>query len=1025
MAVDISKQGTKGGDGKYLSSNLQGVREEKGIVIGIVKANVHGAHMGVLQVFVPGYSTNPNDKSQWRTVRYCTPYYSRVNSQGPNDDFLSTKVSSGILTPPPDLGTKVLCFFPEGKNAEGFYFAGIPDTFMLQSVPESTRNANNEPAGEFNDNESGTKPARRVNNFKRERRSTDFYTLGYTVSQGLDRDTVRGIGDSSYMRESPSELLGIVSKGRRVAEDGSDFTIKYNSQLKDKNTADKRILDGLLGPFARRKGHSITLDDGNIDGDSNQIRLRTSTGHQILLNDSEGIVYVGNANGSAWIELTSGGTMDVYAQDSINFRSKNIQFHADDNIKFHSKGYTQIVSEAQLALESKSVFTMYSDQELGINAKAGFHLNSGGNITATSKGSSFYNAGSNIAVSSGALVLLQGPKPSAKVAKKIKTSKRADVSWDSGAGQWTSEPAVLDTTVDRIVTHEPFAAHAVANQSAGFTGGLAGGSGKITGGFSILSTPIQMGGALGEFGGITSTFADAGFGTDALGEFGGIASQVTDALPVDIAAVTDALPVDISAVTSALPAEVTNITSSIPGADIQQSFGNVLQGADINKIVGDASGSFSTAFSQMQDQLPDALADFQKQVPGIQDKLGSILDTPALQNFPVTDMIKQVDTGFAVGVLDNVDTQALNAAVVKAAGSFNDPAFVDSVTKSIGKFGANVEQLKAQGYVRPEAVFNDQMSDPALWTGKGGATSLTNFLGNASLQESVQQAVTAVDYQDLVNRGAILASDGQEQIMSMLTASNMSSPEIAAKVRQGFDQIEGTLKNTTNIPEGEEIAAKVKEHLQIGAAAAKRATQVKDAKLQGVYGPGFGPADPSSATASQSAVTTLDKNVSQLQESLTSDPAKLGPAQRQALQTQLNIALAQRDKAEVEQSTPSRTVTVSGGETVTRTRSPDPQYRVSVGTVGSKDGVTTSTVVTGGGSTTTTNEVTGGAVTRTATKYDPYSGPNGARLRVLDERIEKIGGDRLGARLDGDKALEARLDEEYKAVLAERNKLGY
>ena len=125
MAIDISRTGTRGGDPNYNTANLTGVREERGIVTGIVKANVHGAHMGVIKVWIPTYSTNPNDKSQWRTVRYCSPFYSRADSQGPLNTYLSTKVSSGIITPPPDLGTTVLCVFADGKNAEGYYFACV------------------------------------------------------------------------------------------------------------------------------------------------------------------------------------------------------------------------------------------------------------------------------------------------------------------------------------------------------------------------------------------------------------------------------------------------------------------------------------------------------------------------------------------------------------------------------------------------------------------------------------------------------------------------------------------------------------------------------------------------------------------------------------------------------------------------------------------------------------------------------------------------------------------------------------
>ena len=133
MAIDIQRQGTKGGDPQY-GPEIRGVAAHSGILVGTVKANVHGSHMGVIQVFIGNDSTNEQDKSQWRTVRYCSPFYSRVDNSGISDTFNDAKVPAGIVTPPPDLGTKVLCFFPHSKNAEGYYFACIPDVFMMQTL---------------------------------------------------------------------------------------------------------------------------------------------------------------------------------------------------------------------------------------------------------------------------------------------------------------------------------------------------------------------------------------------------------------------------------------------------------------------------------------------------------------------------------------------------------------------------------------------------------------------------------------------------------------------------------------------------------------------------------------------------------------------------------------------------------------------------------------------------------------------------------------------------------------------------
>ena len=130
-------------------------------------------------------------------------------------------------------------------------------------------------------------------------------------------------------------------------------------------------------------------------------------------------------------------------------------------------------------------------------------------------------------------------------------------------------------------------------------------------------------------------------------------------------------------------------------------------------------------------------------------------------------MVAQVNTGFSIGALDSFDMQGLNAAVVKQVGSLNNPKFIDGITKSVGKYGFNVDQLKSQGFVRPDAIFNDQLADTSVWTGKGGANSLNKFLGNTGLQEQVQQAVVATDYQKMFNTGAIKLQDGKKEIMSL------------------------------------------------------------------------------------------------------------------------------------------------------------------------------------------------------------------------------------------------------------------
>lgn len=940
MAVDTTRQGSKGGDPQY-QSELRGVSEERGIVVGIVKANVHGSHMGIIQVYIPEMSTDEEDKSQWRTVRYCTPFYSRVDStEGANNKnrYIDTKMPSGIVTPPPDLGTTVLCFFPHGKNNEGYYFACVPDTYMLQTVPEPTvvEDFENGPyiGGELNDKKNNPND---IVNWKTQLRPEDFITQKIVKEQGLLNDRVRGLNNSSYMRESPSEIIGISSKGRRITENGKDFLKENASALRNPNTTNEKVLEGLLGPTARRKGHSISLDDGDIEGNSNQMRLRTSTGHQILLNDSEGIIYVSNSTGTVWIELGNQGTMDVFANDSINFRSKNINFHADENIKFHSKGFTQLVSEQQMHLQSGDDFVVSSAGDAGITTKkfsvtASGQMNLSGGATASIKAS-------GIMAVSGSLVMLQGPSLGSQSAQPVRPSQKLDPKFsdfgvDGGVtnqslnpqgsdfgtgGKWILSPdSVVTTTVDRLVSHEPFVGHGEKNVPSSYTGGLAGGGG-IGAAFSIISTGFQLAKSLppGTFGTVgtgvqsnlsnitnsSSYFGKAGIDGVATAtipkfDFSNVATTTTSfdfgSLGDTFTSISDTIGTKIQTFTDAVGDTIGKYGNSITGTDITSSdfpgldafggagdsvgfvgdFSNIsstvdsigssiagqgaigsswassigdLSNSSLGKLVTDGAGKIVDIAKEVVDQYQADLPEIQKGLQKINtfagltgadisglDKITGFLVEPKVAGFEITDVVKQLDTGFSIGELDSTDMQGLAAAVVKVAGSNNSNSFINSATKAMGKYGATVDQLISAGYVRPEAKFNDQLLQSAVWTGKDNINSHSKFLANAGIQEQVYQQVIASSYQKLVNNGAITPNDTSKEIMAMLAGSSISNPDIVTQVRFGGTNIEGLVKNTTGIAIDSDAFSVVKDAMQKGGAASNLVTNLKNKNDTGI-----------------------------------------------------------------------------------------------------------------------------------------------------------------------------------------------
>ena len=79
------------------------------------------------------------------------------------------------------------------------------------------------------------------------------------------------------------------------------------------------------------------MDDGDVNGQNELIRLRTRTGHQILMHNSQDLIYIANSKGTAWIEMTSAGKIDIYAADSVSIHSeKDFNFRADRDINLEA-----------------------------------------------------------------------------------------------------------------------------------------------------------------------------------------------------------------------------------------------------------------------------------------------------------------------------------------------------------------------------------------------------------------------------------------------------------------------------------------------------------------------------------------------------------------------------------------------------------------------------------------------------------------------------------------------------------------
>lgn len=445
------------------------VRTDAGPYIGRVKNNLDPTRSGRLQVYIPDLVSGDEDiPENWRTVAYASPYLGHTYQPDSNkqNNYKKVRHSYGFWAVPPDVGNFVLCTFIAGDANRGFWFACIPSQLGHHMLPgmagspnvdastiEDSKvrsNYNNKPTvvAEFNEN-SETIDWSNFANAKKPVHEDQYRVL---LNQGLEEDYVRGVISSSSSRESPSAVFGISTPGRPHKDPADDPNIREKIKTGQLKESDYAV-------SSRKGGHVFVMDDGNFQGKDRLIRLRTSGGHQILMNDSEDILYIGNNTGSVWLEMTGPGHLNIYSGHSVNIRSEqNINLHADRNINMNAGG--EILMNAGKNWQAQSQ-TVNLDSSVSTTIAGGGKLNLGspgsvnligGGVTNISGSSGVNIVGSTVKLNEGISGAASFRRPtSLKFNALSDTGKRGD--------KWISVDNALQTIVTIAPSHEPWSAH--------------------------------------------------------------------------------------------------------------------------------------------------------------------------------------------------------------------------------------------------------------------------------------------------------------------------------------------------------------------------------------------------------------------------------------------------------------------------------------------------------------------------------------------------------------------------------------
>lgn len=315
-----------------------------GIYLAFVKDNEDAQRMGRLRVWVPEFGSQPDDEGGWITVSYVSPFAGATNPAllGNNVQVGSqSQTSYGWWAVPPDLDNQVVVMFIEGDPTRGVWLGSLYQQFMNHMVPGIPAAGNFQHGQDLPVTEYNKKTTTNVKNDITRPELTGVSNA--IASQGLINDNVRGTTDSGARRESPSQVYGLLTPG----------PVDPNSSENEKGR--KRL-----------GGSQFYLDDGE---GREHVRIRTRSGAQLLIDETNGLVYAINKAGTSWMQMDADGNFDVFAAKSVSIRSlEDINYRADRDINLEAG--------RDINLKARKDYLGSTDGSVG-----GEGAGSGGNIT--------------------------------------------------------------------------------------------------------------------------------------------------------------------------------------------------------------------------------------------------------------------------------------------------------------------------------------------------------------------------------------------------------------------------------------------------------------------------------------------------------------------------------------------------------------------------------------------------------------------------------------------------------------------
>lgn len=303
--------------------------------VGVVVDTDDPLQQGRLRVFCPSHGDDPSKIHQLPWCVYVSPFGGVINSSEYERNGVTSEgaIAYGMWAIP-DLGANVLVGCIDGDLRRRYWFGCIYDQQQTHTLFSGRFewSGGGEVNGPLSSNGKPIQPAydnlreafaNKTNSPEYQSRVAEYTASAVSKTNSQQPNQAGNIHlDQQQDEIAAAQEFSFVKP--IVGSHGYDYSGFGHVPLKA-----SRVV-GLSSPGM----HSITMDDRPFN---NRTKWKSSSGHQIILDDSNERIYISTAKGGNYIEMDSSGNIDVYAKNRLSF-------HSDSDINFDATGSIRLTA---------------------------------------------------------------------------------------------------------------------------------------------------------------------------------------------------------------------------------------------------------------------------------------------------------------------------------------------------------------------------------------------------------------------------------------------------------------------------------------------------------------------------------------------------------------------------------------------------------------------------------------------------------------------------------------------------------